>query len=290
MDVRVWGGRYRAVHLLGRGGTAEVWRADDLRLHRQVAVKAFVGGASAGPAAGVGSTDLVDDAGAARFRSEILLLGTLAHPRVIPVWDADVDAEGPWCVMPVAEGGSLERPRPPVRVDVLTVATHLADALAHVHAAGVVHRDLKPANVLLDGAGGAILADFGIARSRALAGLTRTGVLLGTAAYLSPEQVRGETVTTASDVYAFGLMVLELLTGRKEYAGPPVEAALARLSRPPVVPGTLDREWRGLLGAMTECLPGERPTAVEVRRVLGGMQARRSAEAALLTAGVPALP
>jgi serine/threonine protein kinase len=138
-----------------------------------------------------------------------------------------------------------------------------------VHAQGVVHRDVKPANILLSPAG-AKLTDFGIARIIDGARHTGTGLTVGTAPYLAPEQVTGDPVTPATDVYALGLVLLEGLKGEREYAGPTVEAALARLHRQPAVPDDLPQPWPSLLTAMTARMPSMRPTAAEVAHVLRG--------------------
>jgi hypothetical protein len=157
---------------------------------------------------------------------------------------------------------------------VAELGADVASALAHVHAAGVVHRDVKPGNVLVDENGGAMLSDFGIARLvDDTCHHTRTGTVVGTVAYLAPEQVAGERVTTAVDIYALGLVLLEALTGVRPYAGTSVESALARLSRPPEIPATLPQGWGALLTAMTARDPAARPGAAAV--------------SALLRAGVP---
>jgi serine/threonine protein kinase len=148
------------------------------------------------------------------------------------------------------------------------VGRALAEALTRVHAAGVVHRDVKPANILLEPADSGWpvvrLADFGIARLDDAPPLTAEGMTIGTANYLSPEQVRGEGAGPASDVYSLGLVLIECLSGRVEYAGPGVEAALARLSRDPAVPSSAPEPLRGLLVAMTARDPAVRPTAAAV--------------------------
>jgi serine/threonine protein kinase len=148
---------------------------------------------------------------------------------------------------------------------VVAIGVQLAEALAHAHAAGVVHRDLKPGNVLLDADDRVTLTDFGIARLMSeTTRHTATGVTLGTAAYLAPEQVRGEEVTPASDVYSLGLLLLEALTGERAYQGLPVEAALARLTTPPNIPDTVPSPWHELLRAMTALDPTDRPSAGQV--------------------------
>jgi len=225
---RMVAGRYRLQGLLGRGGMAEVYRAHDTVLDRPVALKVF-------------SPTVQADGDRDRFRAEVHLLASLSHPNLVALYDAGTDEARPWCALQLVDGGTLADvpvPAPPARL--ARIAADIACALDHVHAYGVVHRDVKPGNVLLGG-GRAYLADFGIARLVDGGRLTQTGLMLGTAAFLSPEQVRGEGATPASDVYALGLVLLESLTGRREYEGLPVEAAMARLNRDPVVPGWLCR-------------------------------------------------
>jgi serine/threonine protein kinase len=163
------------------------------------------------------------------------------------------------------------------------VGRQLAEALAYAHAAGVVHRDVKPGNVLLGEHHRAKLADFGIAR---LVGdtvrHTQTGTTIGTAAYLSPEQVQGRDVTGAADVYALGLVLIEAMTGERAYPGTPTEAALARLHRNPEVPPDLPH--RDLLVAMTQRDPDARPTAAEVA---DGLTAPSQLAGATTTAVMP---
>ena len=260
------GGRYRTERLLGRGGSAEVWCATDEALDRQVALKLVT--ASGG-----------EDA--ARVGDEARLLARLSHPGLVPVYDAGTDDVGrPWVVMELVDGETLSDairrgPMPSERV--AQIGERLAEALAYVHGEGLIHRDVKPANVLLGHDGRVRLTDFGIARLVDAAKVTATGLTVGTASYLSPEQVTAEPVGTASDVYSLGLVLLECLTGEREYPGSAVEVALARLSRPPQVAADLPDGWPGLLTAMTDRDPAQRPTCVQVaadlRAILAGGEA-----------------
>jgi serine/threonine protein kinase len=247
------GGRYRPERLLGRGGSAEVWCCTDEALDRQVALKLVT--SSGG-----------EDAG--RVGDEARLLARLSHPGLVPVYDAGTDETGrPWVVMELVDGETLSDairrgPMPSQRV--AEIGARLADALAYVHGEALIHRDVKPANVLLGNDGRVRLTDFGIARLVDAAKVTATGLTVGTASYLSPEQVTAEPVGTAADVYSLGLVLLECLTGQREYPGSAVEVALARLSRPPHVPADLPDGWPGLLTAMTDRDPARRPVCAQV--------------------------
>ena len=248
--------RYRLVRLLGRGGMGEVYEAIDGVLGRRVAVKVFRG-----------ETDLATSR--ARQQLEIQALARLQHPNIVAVFDAGTDAGISFVVMQLIDGVTLaERIRasalPPA--EAARVGWAIADALAHVHAFGMVHRDIKPGNILCGANGTVFLTDFGIVR---LIGRTRlTQGTIGTVSYLAPEQVRGEDVGTAADIYALGLVLLECLTGAPEYPGGSAESAVARLTRPPRVPPAVPQGWSDLLTAMTTADPAARPTAGEVARIL----------------------
>lgn len=252
-EQTVLGGRYALGPLLGRGGAADVHRATDLVLDREVAVKLLRESAE-------------DPSERARFVTEAKTLARLTHPGLVGLIDAGLEDERPYFVMELVTGGTLRDLCRGPRVDrgwAARIGAQIADALAVVHAAGVVHRDVKPGNVLLDG-DRIRLADFGIARLLSEpAGHTRTGMAVGTAAYLAPEQVTGAPVTTAADVYSLGLVLLELLSGERAYDGTPVEAAVARLHQPPVLPTDLSAGWQSLLTAMTALEADDRPTAAE---------------------------
>ncbi|MFD5827399.1 serine/threonine-protein kinase [Lentzea sp. NPDC060358] len=249
--------RYELADLLGTGGMAEVRRAWDTRLHRHVAVKLFQAG-----------TELSHER---RFDNEIKTLASLSHPRLVQVHDAGTSEGKPFVVLQLVDGCTLRHKvvEGPLDVEeVKRIGADLADALAYVHAMGVVHRDVKPSNVLLDHEGNTHLADFGLARVIDTTRLTRPDQVVGTAAYLSPEQVRGEELTGAVDVYALGLVLLECLTGHREYQGSEIEAAVARLHRRPAIPAELPPNLRRLLTAMTSLSARRRPSAAECARAL----------------------
>ncbi len=255
-------GRYRIDGLIGRGGMAAVYRADDLVLGRRVAVKVF--GASA---------EGIDDAD--RRRSETALLASLTHPALVTLYDAAKDeaTDREFLVMELVDGRDLREmllAGPIPAADAADVLAELAEGLHVIHSRGIVHRDVKPANVLLSTAHlptrrwNAKLADFGIARLLDESRLTSTGHIIGTPGYLSPEQVRGERVGSAADVYALGLVMIEALTGQQSFPGPALESASARLVRDPEIPASLGPHWCALLAAMTARDPAERPSALDV--------------------------
>jgi eukaryotic-like serine/threonine-protein kinase len=254
--------RYRLDTLIGRGGMASVYRGEDLALGRQVAVKVF-----AEAAEGIDDTD--------RRRSETALLASLAHRALVRLYDASRDPETgrEYLVMELVDGRDLRETLklgPLSPADAAGMVADLAEALHVIHDRGIVHRDIKPANVLLEPAHlptrtwNAKLADFGIARLIDDARLTRTGLLVGTPGYLSPEQVSGAAPSPAADIYSLGLLALEARTGVTAFPGPAVEAASARLVRDPDIPETLGPDWVSLLRAMTAREPGDRPSALDV--------------------------
>ncbi|MDH2444477.1 serine/threonine-protein kinase [Amnibacterium sp. CER49] len=265
----VLGGRYEILGELGRGGMATVYRGRDLRLERQVAVKVFRGGYA----------DAVDPR---RTAQEMHLLAGVDHPSVVSVLDAsDGDGSfGTFLVMELVEGADLgallKRARGPLDADLVRrVVADIASALDMLHRQGVVHRDVKPGNILVPDAAmergetpAAKLTDFGIAQMVDGARLTAPESILGTAAYLSPEQVRGSRLRPASDVYSLGLVFLEALTGRRAFPGPAAEAAIARLTRPPALPADASPALAELLSRMTALDPSVRPRAAEVATLL----------------------
>ena len=246
-------GRYLLGPLLGRGGAAEVYRAHDQVLGRAVAVKIFLNGAA--------TTD------PRRQHREIITLAGFSHPALVTLYNAGEQDGRAFFVMQLVSGRTLAdrlREHPLPAADTTQLGVELADALAYVHARGVIHRDVKPANVLLDEHNRPHLSDFGIATMIDSTQITHTGLMIGTAAYLAPEQVRGHPVGPEADIYALGLVLLECLTGQREYPGQPMEAALARLHRQPQVPQDLPAPMTAALQAMTANDPDQRPTAAEV--------------------------
>ncbi|GAA3217837.1 hypothetical protein GCM10017691_00130 [Pseudonocardia petroleophila] len=249
----VLGGRYRLEGLLGAGGMADVFRAEDLRLHRPVAVKVFRPG--------------TDPDGERRFAEEARTLAGLRHPGLVAVHDYAVEHGRAYLVMELVDGPTLaqELTREPYDAEsAARVGLELAQVLAYVHGEGVVHRDVKPSNVLVDHDGRMRLADFGIARLVGNSGMTSADLDVGTVAYLAPEQVRGEPVGPPADVYALGLLLLEAIRGRRVYDGDDWAAAEQRLDRRPPIPADLPEPLRGTLRAMTDPDLRRRPDARQV--------------------------
>ena len=271
-ESRLLADRFELGDLLGRGGMADVHRAHDRVLHRDVAVKLLRETTS-------------DSRDRDRFTSEARTLAGLSHPGLVMLLDVGTTDDRPFLVMELVEGrtlSSLIADGPVAPHIVAGVGRQVAEALGYAHDAGVVHRDVKPGNVLLGDQDRAKLADFGIAR---LVGdtvrHTQTGTTIGTAAYLSPEQVQGHEVGGAADVYALGLVMIEALTGVRAFPGSPTEAALARLHRDPDVPAHLPH--RALLLAMTDRDPDSRPTARDVAARLSSPASDASSTAVMPT-------
>ncbi|MFI5716616.1 Stk1 family PASTA domain-containing Ser/Thr kinase [Nocardia sp. NPDC051750] len=203
--------RYRIDAPIARGGMSMVFRGVDTRLGRPVAIKVmdpkFAG----------------DPQFLSRFEFEARAVAGLKHPALVEVYDQGVDGEYPFLVMELVQGGTLREllrergPMPPHAVR--AVAEPVLAAIGVAHAAGLVHRDVKPENVLISDAGDVKIADFGLVRAVAAANTTSASVILGTAAYLSPEQVTSGSADARSDVYAFGILIFELLTGKVPFTG-----------------------------------------------------------------------
>ncbi|MER7850476.1 protein kinase [Kitasatospora sp. NPDC096077] len=229
MIGRALNGRYELGEILGVGGMATVWRGFDRVLGRQVAVKVLNGG-------------LADDPRfAERFSREAQHAAMLVHPRIVMVFDSGVDQGTPFIVMELVNGRSLaavlaQQPQLPVERAV-GIAAAVCEALAVAHAAQLVHRDIKPGNIMITDDGGVKVVDFGIARAGSSSNLTQTASVLGTAAYLSPEQATASALDGRTDLYAVGCVLTEMLTGETPFtAETPVAIAFKHVSEQPLPP------------------------------------------------------
>jgi serine/threonine protein kinase len=274
------GGRYSLLERIGVGSMAVVHRAFDEFLEREVAVKLI-------------HSTAVTEAELRRSDIEVKLLARLNHPGLVTLLDAGTEwtSDGVpriFLVMELVSGPDLrarlkEGPLPPARV--AEIGHDLAEALDYIHGRGVVHRDVKPANILLlDDAvkgSGSLKGNGSIKGTRAHAKLTDFGIacmtesvmtledaVSGTPAYLSPEQVRGESVSPASDIYSLGLVLLQSLTGELAFPGAPLESAVRRLTQGPPIPETVDPLWRELVLGMTALEPSQRLTAADAAAAL----------------------
>ncbi|MFB4309566.1 serine/threonine-protein kinase [Actinomadura sp. GTD37] len=268
-------GRYRLEQRLGRGGMGEVWRALDLRLDRRVALKVLL----------VDWTGEQMDQALARFRREGRAAARLNHPRIATVHDTGASDGRPFLVLELLAGPDLATllDDHPGGLPIGTVLDHgakAAEGLAAAHEAGVIHRDVKPSNLMLDGDGTLKICDFGIARlSGATAGLSATGIGFGTVAYMPPEQLLGEPVTGAADVYALGATLFHLLTGRLLFPAEDLRAVMGQVvhkapPRPsslrPAVPEALDDYLLTLLAKD----PLARPPAAAIPAALRALALR----------------
>jgi serine/threonine protein kinase len=295
LSVQTVGGRYEIEKTLGGGGMAIVYRARDEELGRRVAIKVLAENLAGDPEL------------RRRFVREARIAARLAHPNVVAVYDTGEQDGLPFIVMECVDGESLaETLRREGRLEparVVDLGLQATAGLEHAHRAGVVHRDIKPANLLVTG-GTLKIADFGIAHAVEATRLTAVGTVLGTAAYLSPEQALGELVTPASDLYSLGACLYELLAGRPPYGFETLAEVFARVEggSPPRlegVPAGLDR-------TVLRCLerdPSARPSSAaalghelaetqtvltRVDRVTTGRLRRRTAvrAAAIFAAGL----
>jgi eukaryotic-like serine/threonine-protein kinase len=198
-------GRYDVQRELGRGGMAQVYLARDRELDRPVALKVLM--------AHLGD----DDGFRRRFLREARLAGRLSHPNVVRVYDAGESEGRPYIVMEYVPGRSLAECGRLAPERVAELGRQACAGLQHAHDAGLVHRDIKPANLLLREDGVLKITDFGIARAAEMTRQTQAGTILGTAAYLAPEQIAGEDATRSADIYSLGAVLYELLAGRPPY-------------------------------------------------------------------------
>jgi hypothetical protein len=256
--------RYRIEHVIGRGGTAVVYAARDTLLNRPVAIKVF--------------TAPTDSARVLREQQhEAQMLAGLSHHALVTLFDAGVDDTDPeqphiYLVMERIEGpdlGQALRSGALTPLQIAYLGLDLCDALLYVHERGWLHRDIKPANVLLSGRASerrlrGKLSDFGIAT--VLGAAADDGEFtVGTAAYLSPEQVEGGVLASASDVYSLGLVLIQAATGRVSFPGTVIESAFARLTRDPEIPDSVPPRLASVLAGMTRRSPGDRLPLEEAR-------------------------
>lgn len=279
-------GRYRVEAEIGRGGQAVVYRATQLDLDRPVALKVFDEGY-------LGRNGALE-----RFRREAIAAGRLEHPRLVPVYDAGEVAGRAYMAMRLVSGDSLAeriaRSGPLPSAEALAMLTDIGDALDFAHARGTVHRDVKPANILLDPGGAAYLSDFGLVRMDDMPGLTRRGDWLGTAEYVSPEQVEGEPATASSDLYGLAAVAFETLTGRAPFVRREASAVLLAQVRDPVpdassIVPSLPVAVDAVLARGLAKDPAERPATAhelveDLRRALGSPDLRPTAVGGALPA------
>jgi eukaryotic-like serine/threonine-protein kinase len=257
-------GRYRLIEPLGRGGMGTVWRAHDTRLGREVAVKEL---------------RLPDDLDTeqratwtARLDREARAAARLRHPGIVTVYDLVTGDDGqPWIIMELVPGPSLagllaeQGPVPPGRAAALGV--RILDALSAAHQAGIIHRDIKPANVLLEG-DRVLLTDFGIAVVEGEANLTHSGALLGSPAFMAPEQVRGQTATAASDLWALGATLYTAVEGHPPFDGASTGAVLVAVATEDPAPMTNAGPLTPVIHALLRKDPTQRPTANDLHTML----------------------
>jgi len=248
-------GRYRVATKIATGGTSTVYRGLDTRLDRPVALKVM------------DSRYAGDQQFLTRFQLEARTVARLKDPGLVAVYDQGLDARHPFLVMELIEGGTLRElltergPMPPHAV--AAVLRPVLGGLAAAHRAGLVHRDVKPENVLISDEGDVKIVDFGLVRAVAAAGITSTSVILGTAAYLSPEQVRDGNASPRSDVYAAGIVAYELLTGQTPFSGDSaLTVAYQRLDADVPTPSTVidgvPEQFDELVGRATSRDPADR--------------------------------
>jgi eukaryotic-like serine/threonine-protein kinase len=253
-------GRYRLTDRIAAGGMGEVWRGEDNLLNRAVAVKLLPTGRAG------------DEAFLARFRAEARYAASLSHPGIARVYDYGESAEfgGAYLVMELVNGDPLSailaragRLSPDATLDIVSQAARALDA---AHQAGIVHRDIKPGNLLIAAGGTTKITDFGIATAAAAAAahLTETGMVMGTAMYVSPEQATGAQVTDASDIYSLGVVAYECLAGHPPFtASEPLAIAFAHKHEPvPALPPDVPQPVADLVYHMLAKTPEERPADV----------------------------
>jgi eukaryotic-like serine/threonine-protein kinase len=250
-------GRYQLDYRIASGGMGEVWAGTDLRLNRAVAVKMLSAQHSG------------DEQFRARFRAEARYAASLSHPGITSVYTYGEDSPlgGPYLIMELVNGeplsAILERVGRLSAYNTMDVVAQAARALDVAHQAGIVHRDIKPGNLLIMGDGTTKITDFGIAKARASGDpqLTATGIVMGTAMYVSPEQATGAVVTGSSDIYSLGVVAYECLAGEPPFiAEQPLQIAIMHKHEPvPPLPDDVPRQVSDLVMAMLAKEPAGRP-------------------------------
>ncbi len=248
-------GRYTLTERIALGGMATVWRATDETLGRTVAVK-FLHDAI------LDSPDFV-----ARFRSEARHAAGLSHPGIATVFDYVESSQGAYLIMEFVDGEPLSAlltrtPRPPV-VTTTAILAAIAEALAVAHASGVIHRDIKPSNVMITRAGQVKVTDFGIARALDAVSMTAAGRVIGTPQYMSPEQVTGQALSPATDVYSLGVVGYEMLAGARPFtADTALALGLAHVHEsPPPLSASVPAGLRALIEECLDKDPSRRPSS-----------------------------
>ena len=259
-------GKYRIIERIGSGGMAEVYLGRHDKLNRDVAIKVL-------------RPSLIDDPQfTARFEREARLAANLRHPGIVQVFDFDSEGDRHYLVMEYINGGTLKARMQSLRDagaympldEIHHYLARIADALDYAHEQGMLHRDLKPANILIDPAGNSYLADFGIARLAGEPEITHTGTLMGTPAYMSPEQCEGLPLTGASDLYSLGIILYEMLTGDVPFdAESPLAILQKHINEVPPLVNEVRPELPAALNSFMQSVlaknPGERfPSAVKM--------------------------
>ena len=271
---------YRIISPLGAGGMGEVWLAEDTKLDRKVAIKLL-------PAEFTKDHDRVR-----RFEQEAKAASALNHPHIITIHEIDEAEAGRFIVMELVQGQTLRSLDKPCPLDTLvSLGGQIARALSATHAAGITHRDIKPENIMVRNDGYVKILDFGLARlipgtatdpeAATLAFKTMPGTLLGTVAYMSPEQARGEMVTPATDVFALGIIFFELATGQHPFKADTMIGMLHSITaQAPLTPSRVNPDLPAALEAlilsMLEKEAGKRPSAVEIDQAMAELTGHRS--------------
>jgi serine/threonine-protein kinase len=269
-------GQFEVQELLGEGGIGQVYAARDTVLDRMVAVKSL-------------RAELLSDKSfVARFRGEAKNLALLSHPNITTLYTLLEEGGSLYMVMEMVRGQTLEaileqRGAPFTTQEALAIVAQAADGLSYAHEMGIVHRDIKPANLILTGTGLLKIMDFGIARAQGTQRMTRDGSIVGTLAYMSPEQCRGQEVDGRTDQYSLGIVLYEMLTGKVPFeATTDYELMQAHINSPPEwpsrrVPGIAPHAEKALMKALSKKAPDRFPTVTAFKDALGAPASRTEA-------------